>query len=75
MIYTHKINSDIQIKFLEELVKLKPFLKVGTLKINKSQIARKLGKDRHTVDKYLNSYEKPTTRNRESNLDDYYNFI
>ena len=75
MIYTQKINNDIQIKSLEDLVKLKPFLEDGTLKVNKSQIARELGKDRRTVDRYLNGYEKPTTRQRESSLDDYYDII
>ncbi len=45
------------------------------MKVNKSQIARELGKDRRTVEKYLNGYEKPTTRNRDSNLDDYYDLI
>ena len=53
MIYTPKITSDIQINSLKDLVKLKPFLEDSTLKINKSQIARELGKDRRTVDKYL----------------------
>lgn len=43
MIYLQKINSELQIKTLKDLVKLKPFLEDGTLKINKSQIARKLG--------------------------------
>ena len=62
MIYTPKITSDIQINSLKDLVKLKPFLENDTLKINKSQIARDLGKDRRTVDKYLKGYEKPTAR-------------
>lgn len=53
MIYTPKITSDIQINSLRDLVKLNPFLEDSTLKINKSQIARELGKDRRTVDKYL----------------------
>ena len=62
MIYTPKITSDIQINSLNDLIKLKPFLEDSTLKINKSQIARELGKDRRTVDKYLKGYEKPTAR-------------
>ena len=37
MIYTQKINIDFQVKSLEDLPKLKPFLEDGTLKINKSQ--------------------------------------
>ena len=72
MIYTPKITSDIQINSLRDLVKLKPFLEDSTLKINKSQIARELGKDRRTVDKYLKGYEKPTARRRSSFIDDYY---
>ena len=51
MIYTPKITNDIQINSLKDLIKLKPLLENGTLKINKSQIARELGKDRRTVDK------------------------
>lgn len=45
------------------------------MKINKSQIARELGKDRRTVDKYLKGYEKPTARRRSSCIDDYYDII
>ncbi len=30
MIYTYKINADIQIKSLEDLVKLKPFQNIVT---------------------------------------------
>lgn len=75
MIYTPKITSDIQINSLKDLVKLKPFLEDSTLKINKSQIARELGKDRRTVDKYLKGYEKPTARKRSSCIDDYYDII
>ena len=69
MIYTQKINIYFQVKSLEDLPKLKPFLEDGTLKVNKSQIARELGKDRRTVDKYLNGYEKPTTRHKGSPID------
>ena len=75
MIYTPKITSDIQINSLRDLVKLKPFLEDSTLKINKSQIARELRKDRRTVDKYLKGYEKPTARRRSSCIDDYYDII
>ena len=64
MIYTQKIHTDLQIKSLEDLTKLKPFLEDGTLKVNKSQIARELGKDRRTVDKYLKGYKKPATRHK-----------
>ena len=75
MIYTQKINIDFQVKSLEDLPKLKPFLEDSTLKVNISQIARELGKDRRTVDKYLNGYEKPTTRHKGSPIDAYYDII
>lgn len=75
MIYTQKIHTDLQINTLEDLAKLKPFMEDGTLKVNKSQIARELGKDRRTVDKYLKGYKKPTTRHKGSPIDDYYDII
>jgi transposase len=75
MIYKTKINTDISIKTLNDLHKLKPFLEDGTLKINRSQLARDLGKDRRTVDKYLKGYEKPARRDRSSNIDEYYDLI
>lgn len=75
MIYTQKIHTDFQIKSLEDLTKLKPFMEDGTLKVNKSQIARELGKDRRTVYKYLNGYKKPATRHKGSPIDDYYGII
>lgn len=75
MIYNAKINTNITITTLTDLKKLKPFLEDGTLKINKSQIARDLGKDRRTIDKYINGYEKPNTRKRSSDIDEYYELI
>ncbi|MDD5934646.1 MAG: IS21 family transposase, partial [Clostridiales bacterium] len=75
MIYTLNINTNLKIQTLQDLVKLKPFLEDGTLKINKSQLARELGKDRRTIHKYINGYEKPKTRKRSSNLDEYYDII
>ena len=75
MIYTLNIHTDLTIKTLQDLVKLKPFLEEGTLKINKSQLARELGKDRRTIDKYINGYVKPETRKRLSDIDDYYSII
>ena len=45
MTYFQKIKSELQMKSLKDLVKLKPLLEEGTLKINKSQLARELGKE------------------------------
>ena len=47
----------------------------GTLKINKSQIARELEVDRRTVDKYINGYTKPETRNCDDYITPYYDRI
>lgn len=55
MILINQIITDIRIESVNDLYKLKPFLEDGTLKINKSQIARELEVDRRTVfvHKYL----------------------
>lgn len=47
----------------------------GTLKINKSQIARELEVDRRTVDKYINGYTKPETRNCDDCITPFYDTI
>ena len=53
MILNNQIITDIKIDSVKDLYKLKPFLEEGTLKINKSQIARELEVDRRTVDKVV----------------------
>lgn len=45
------------------------------LKFNESELARRLGKDRRTIHKYINGYVPKTTRNRKSQFDDYYDII
>lgn len=64
MILKNQIITDIKIKSVNDLYKLKPFLEDGTLKINKSQIARELEVDRRIVDKYINGYTKSKTSNQ-----------
>lgn len=75
MIYKKDIITNIEIKELKDLYKLKPFIEEGILKVNKSQIARELGKDRRTVDKYLHGYLKPSTRKKLSKIDHHYDTI
>lgn len=75
MIYKQHVITNIEINQISDLHKLKPFIEEGTLKVNKSQIARELGKDRRTVDKYLKGYKRPLKRNRYSRIDDYYDEI
>ena len=71
MIIDANINTNIEIKNLKDLHKLKPFMEENKLKINKSQIARELGVDARTVGKYIDGYSKPTTRNKKSKIDDF----
>ena len=75
MILKHQIITDIRIDSVNDLYKLKPFLEDGTLKINKSQIARELEVDRRTVDKYINGYTKPETRNCDDCITPFYDTI
>lgn len=75
MILNNQIITDIKINSLHDLYKLKPFLEEGTLKINKSQIARELEVDRRTVDKYLKGYTKPKTRNCDDCITPFYDII
>ena len=75
MILKHQIITDIRIESVNDLYKLKPFWEDGTLKINKSQIARELEVDRRTVDKYINGYTKPETRNCDDCITPFYDTI
>ena len=63
MIVKSKIITDLEVRSLSDLYKLKPLIEGGTLKINKSQIARELKVDRRTVGKYINGFCKSKTRN------------
>ena len=58
MIIKNEIITDLKIRSVKDLYKLKPFMEGTSLKINKSQIARDINVDRCTVDKYINGYEK-----------------
>lgn len=75
MILKNQIITDIKIESVNDLYKLKPFLEDGTLKINKSQIARELEVDRRTVDKYIKGYTKPETRNCNDCITPFYDVI
>ncbi|MGG6446117.1 hypothetical protein [Pseudobacillus badius] len=45
------------------------------MKINKSRLARDMGVDRRTVDKYLKGYMPKNFRERTSKIDEYYDVI
>ena len=75
MIIKSNIITDLEIKSVHDLHKLKPFIEDSTLKVNKSQIARDLNVDRKTVDKYINGFTKSETRNTKNCLHDFYDLI
>jgi predicted transcriptional regulator len=50
-------------------------MEISNLKVNKSQIARELGVDRRTVDKYLHGFQKAKHRSSRNCLTDYYDII
>lgn len=69
------IINGIEIKSLQDLNKLKPFMNDKKTKLNISKIARELGVDPRTVKKYIEGFEKKKTREKKSKLDDYYDTI
>ena len=75
MIFKSNVIVDITINSLEDLYKLKPLVENSSIRINKSQIARELGVDRRTVEKYLNGFQKSKSRKKTSCLDAYYEVI
>lgn len=74
VLINYEINTNLEINCLMDLNKLKEFENNG-LKVNKSEIARRLGKDRRTVDKYIKGYTPSSSRNRKSQFDEYYDTI
>ncbi|MCM3025255.1 IS21 family transposase, partial [Weizmannia ginsengihumi] len=58
-----------------DLPKLKTLLESLKMKINKSKLARDMGVDRRTIDKYLGGYKPKILRERKSKIDDYYDVI
>ena len=75
MILKSNIITDIEVNSISDLYKLKPFMEDSTLKINKSYIARELGIDRRTVNKYINGFTKSKHRKSKNCIEPYYDII
>jgi hypothetical protein len=71
IIDTDTVISDLKIETLTDLKKLSAIEKGLGMKINKSALARKFDVDRRTIQKYIDGYEKPKTRNKSSYLDQF----
>jgi len=75
MIIKSEIVKDLKIRKLEDLKKISELEKNNNLKVNRSALAREMGVDRRTIDKYIKGYRKTMTRNRPSCCDAYYEII
>ena len=71
MLINFNTPVSLSIDELTDLPKLKTFMEHNNIKLNKSELARQLGIDRRTVDKYLDGYEKPEHRDKPSKLEAY----
>jgi len=69
------IESEIEINELTDLPKLKTLMESLNMKVNKSKLARDLGVDRRTIDKYLDGFQPTNKRIRKSKIDKYYDEI
>lgn len=69
------VTTEIEIKSVTDLPKLKVLMESLKMKINKSKLARELNVDRRTIDKHLNGYVPSKKRTRNSKIDEYYNVI
>lgn len=74
MMISYKINNNIEINTVNDVFKLYPLIE-SWLKINKSDIARKLNIDRRTVDKYINRFVKSKTKKKKAKSDEFYDLI
>ena len=72
MILIKELVTNLEIKSVKDLCKLKPLKEVTSLNINKSEIARELNVDRRTVAKYIDGFQKCTTRKRDNAIKDFY---
>ena len=75
MLINIEVNNNVEIRSLNDLFILGRLQEVGSIKVNKSEIARELGVDRRTVSKYIDGYSKSDVRQRKSKIDQYYDVI
>ena len=76
MIYMININTEIFLRSVKDLNKLKLLVEVNNLdRPNFSAIARELGVDRRTVKKYYDGDIKKVRKSKKSKIDDFYDII
>lgn len=68
------IQTSVEIRSLVDLPKIK-LMENLKMKVNKSQLAREMGVDRRTSNKYLEGFLRKTTKDKGSKIDEYYEVI
>lgn len=70
------INTEIEIKSINDLFKLKTLVEVNNLeKPNFSELSRQLGVDRRTVKKHYEGNFRKERKNKKTKIDDYHEVI
>lgn len=70
-----EIETEFKINSLSDLANFKQIMEHLNMKINKSKLARDMGVDRRTIDKYLNGFIPKTKRNKPNKIDEFYPII
>ncbi|MCP1143371.1 IS21 family transposase [Lysinibacillus endophyticus] len=69
------VETTFELKSLTDLAAYKQIMEHLKMKINKSKLARDMGVDRRTIDKYLNGFVPKKNRNKPSKIDAFYPII
>lgn len=69
------VNTQFELNSLADLATYQQIMEQLNMKINKSKLARDMGVDRRTIDKYLNGFVPKKKRNRRSKIDEFYSTI
>ena len=69
------VETTFELKSLTDLAKYKQIMEHLKMKINKSKLARDMGVDRRTIDKYLSGFVPKKKRNKLSKIDEFYPLI
>jgi transposase len=75
MYITLNVQSNIEIRSLLDLPKLKSLMENLNMKMNISQLARELEVDRRTIQKYVDGFTRRRSRDKGSKIDEFYEII
>ena len=69
------VETTFELNSLADLAAYKKIMEHLKMKINKSKLARDMGVDRRTIDKYLNGFVPKKKRKKKSKIDEFYPII